>query len=100
MSRRIRWFHWTDEGLDEFGSMPLENVDSELRRFEAEASKLLKSTGADHVVYGVKHYDENSELDEVRFYLLPMDDETFEKDVANKKNIRVYALHRRMMEVE
>ena len=40
-----------------FGQMPLRDVGRELQKFEAEAIKILKETGADHVLYGVKDYD-------------------------------------------
>ena len=89
----VRWTQWTSAGLVNFGQMPLRNVDQELRTFEVEAAKILKETGAAHVLYGVKRYDEDGDLDEVRFYLEPMDDERFEKDVANKTGVVVYALH-------
>lgn len=46
-----------------------------LQRFEVEAQKLLAETGADHVLYGRKLYDEGGELEELRFYLMPMTDE-------------------------
>jgi len=95
MSNWIKWKQWTEDGLVGFGQMPIKNVDKELYRFANEAANVLKSTGADHVLYGVKVYDENDELDEVKFYMLPMDDETFYKDVANKTGVVVYALHKK-----
>lgn len=52
----VRWRHWTENGLVAFGQMPLRDVGRELQKFEAEAIKILKETGADHVLYGVKEY--------------------------------------------
>ena len=60
-----------------------------------EAKKLLDSTGADHVLYGRKLYDKEWNLAEIRFYLLPMDDERFERDIVPLTNQLVYALHSR-----
>ena len=59
----VRWRHWTENGLVAFGQMPLRDVGRELQKFEAEAIKILKETGADHVLYGVKEYDSDGNLD-------------------------------------
>lgn len=92
----VRWRHWTSSGLVGFGQMPLKNVEAELQKFEKEACRILKETGADHVLYGVKEYDENGELEEVRFYLEPMSEAEFENDVVKKSaGLVVYALHAR-----
>ena len=69
-------------------------IQSELQRFEARAKELMEETGADHVLYGRKFYNEAGELEELRFYLLPMSDETFEERVVPLKNQQVYALHK------
>ena len=95
MSRWIRWSQWSEDGMIGFGQMPGESVEKNLQEFEKEAKKLLEKTGADHVLYGVKDYDETGSLEEVRFYLIAMTDEEFEKDVASKSGLTVYALHRR-----
>lgn len=41
-----------------------------------------------------KLYDENGELDELRFYLMPMTDEEFKERMAPLKNQQVYAVHK------
>ena len=56
----VRWRHWTESGLVAFGQMPIRDVGRELQKFEAEAIKVLKETGADHVLYGVKEYNVTS----------------------------------------
>ena len=43
----------------------------------------------------MKSYGDGGELEEVRFYLEPMTDERFEKDVASKTGFVVYAVHAR-----
>lgn len=58
----VRWRHWTERGLVAFGQMPIRDVGRELQKFEAEAIKVLKETGADHVLYGVKEYDSDGDL--------------------------------------
>lgn len=90
----VRWSRWTDAGMVEFGQGPLNKLEESIREFEQDAKKVLEDTGADHVVYAVKYYDDNGELDEIRFYMIPMTDEEFQKDVAGKPGIRVYALHK------
>lgn len=97
--RWVRWTQWDAGGMVGAGQMPLRRVQEHLRQFEAKAKKMLDETGADHVVYGVKHYKTDDgvledELEEVRFYLQPMDDERFERDVASMKNVIVYAVHK------
>lgn len=46
------------------------------------------------MVYGRKLYTEDGELEEIRFYLMPMTDEEFEDRVAPLKNQQVYAVHK------
>lgn len=90
----VRWSHWTDAGMVEFGQGPLNKLEESIREFEKEAKKVLEDTGADHVVYAVKEYGKDDELDEIRFYMIPMSDEEFQKDVASQPGLRVYALHK------
>ena len=45
-------------------------------------------------MYGRKLYDEGGELEELRFYLMPMTDEEFEKEVVPLKSQQVYAVHK------
>lgn len=92
--KQVRWSHWTDVGMVEFGQGPLNKLEESIREFEQEAKKVLEETGADHVVYAVKYYDDDEALEEIRFYMIPMTDEEFQKDVAGKPGIRVYALHK------
>lgn len=92
--KQVRWSHWTDAGMVEFGQGPLNKLEESIREFEQEAKKVLEETGADHVVYAVKYYDDDEALEEIRFYMIPMTDEEFQKDVAGKPGIRVYALHK------
>ena len=69
------------------------DIQLNLQKFEQEAQKLLKETGADHVVYGMKIY-EDGHLKEARFYLQPMNEEEFDR-VASLSGVMVYALHKR-----
>lgn len=90
----VRWSYWPKVGPVEHGKMPRKKMQENLQRFEVEARKLLAETGADHVLYGRKLYDESGELDELRFYLMPMTDEEFEKEVVPLKGQQVYAIHK------
>lgn len=69
------------------------DIQLNLQKFEQEAQKLLKETGADHVVYGMKIY-EDGHLKEARFYLKPLSEEEFDL-VASLSGVMVYALHKR-----
>lgn len=88
----IRWSQWTGAGMVAFGQMPIKKMQENLQRFELEARKILKETGAAHVLYGRKIFDEDGELEELRFYLIPMDEAEFDR-VAQIPCQQVYALH-------
>jgi len=91
--RWIRWSQWGDGGMLAFGQMPVKEVDRWLREFGDRAKEIMDSTGADHVVYGMKLYDDDGSLEEVKFYLYEMGDEEFYKDVSTLKGCTIYALH-------
>ena len=95
MSKWIRWTQWKEAGMINFGQMPARDVDKYLQDFERQAKEVLEETGADHVLYGVKGYNLDGDLDEVRFYMIAMDDDRFEKEVASKAGVTVYALHKK-----
>ncbi len=90
----VRWSQWSEEGMTNFGQMPIRDVAKNLREFAAEAKKILLKTGADHVVYGLKEYDDDGDLDEVRFYLAPFTDADFQKEVVPIKGCVIYAVHK------
>lgn len=93
MNKWIRWTQWGTNGLIDAGQMPLSKIPETLRMFELEAHEVLKSTGADHVIYGWKKYGTDSELEEISFYMLPMDDNEFCLRIQ-KLHGQVYALHK------
>ncbi|MCB5924201.1 hypothetical protein NE584_00530 [Clostridium sp. DFI.5.61] len=90
----IRWSRWDSNGQIEGGQIRWRDIQLNLQKFEQEAKKLLDETGTDHVVYGMKIY-EDGHLKEARFYLQPMDEEEFDR-VAYLKGVIVYALHKRI----
>lgn len=98
MSRWIRWFKDNGTIYPEVGQMPLANLEGTLKEFGAEARKVLKETRADHVIYATKEYDEQDEVKEVHFYMLPLTDEEFHKRVANFQKTTpksmIYAAHK------
>ena len=93
-SEFVRWSYWPKVGPVEHGKMPRKKMQENLQRFEVEARKLLAETGADHMLYGRKLYDEGGELEELCFYLMPMSDEEFEKEVVPLNGQQVYAVHK------
>ena len=58
-----------------------------------KAAKLLKETGAQHVLYGCKIYS-GDVLATVQLYMIPMDDEEFERITGKANQVIVYAVHR------
>ena len=96
----VRWTQWNELGVIASGYIRVSEIQMQIRRFEKKASKVLEETGADHVVYAVKHFseampNEPSELQEVRFHMIPLDDKEFIKRTSALRNDLVYALHRR-----
>ena len=108
----IRWSRWDSNGQIEGGQIRWRDIQLNLQKFEQEAKKLLDETGTDHVVYGMKIYEDGHDvapsrglgdvykrqdghLKEARFYLQPMDEEEFDR-VAYLKGVIVYALHKRI----
>ena len=66
---RVRWSLWSSGfGFVTQGQMQLCKVTEKLQKFEQAAKQLLAQTGANHVVYGRKIYDEDGKVKEVRFY--------------------------------
>lgn len=90
----VRWSQWNEGGMVAFGKMPKLDMQKRLHEFELEARKLMKKTDADHVVFGVKHFDEEGKLKEIRFYLKPMNDEEFYRSTGELHKCQVYALHK------
>lgn len=90
----VRWTQWSSGGMVGAGRMTLKQVQENLQRFERKAREILSETGADHVLYGVKYYGNDGMLEKVGFYLEPMDDERFDRDVGNISNVTVYAAHK------
>ena len=70
--RWIKWFQYENGKLINFGQMPIMDVAKHLNKFERQASKVLKETNSDHVVYGLKIYDENGSLECIKFYMIAM----------------------------
>lgn len=95
MDTSVSWFQWGGGRLIDSGRMRRSEIAQTLRKFELEAQKLLKETGADHVLYGAKWYDENGLVSKVSFYMEPMIEEQFEKNVARLADVQVYAVHAR-----
>lgn len=90
----VKWYQYGENGMIDFGQMPRKKIQESLSKFISEAGKVLSSTKADHVVYGLKIYNEEGVVECVKFYMLAMTDDEFQKDVASLKNCTVYALHK------
>lgn len=89
----VACMEWNEAGARFVGYQRMDKVMANLRKLEAEARKLLNETGCKHVVYGRKIYDESGSVKEVRYYMVPMDDERFE-EVSKLRNSMVFAVHK------
>ena len=92
--KMVPWTQWSRGGMVGAGQMTLKQVQENLQRFERKAIEILAETEADHVLYGVKYYGDGGEIEKVGFYLEPMDDERFDRDVSNVSDAIVYTVHR------
>lgn len=94
----VRWSRWIKNGgryyLAEMGQMPVNTVQSYIGYFRKKAEEVMSETGAAHVVYAVKEFDRCGELEEVKFYAMPLSDEEFEKKTSALERVQVYALHK------
>lgn len=73
-------------------------VDGYLREMEALAKAELDKTGADHVVYGIKHYNQDGTFVKFDVYLQPLNDGDFysrTEAIQKDGDCRIYALHKR-----
>ena len=93
-SRWVKWKHFNQNGYVGKDYMLKEDVPKKIKEFEKAAEVLYYNTDADHVLYAIKYFDENSNLEEVKFYELPMTNEEFNLYVARQVRVQVYALHR------
>ena len=93
--RWVKWKHFDQKGYVGKDYMLKSDVSAKIKEFEKKAANLLIETGADHVLYAIKYFDEYSNLDEVKFYELPMSDDEYEYQVARQVRVQVFALHRR-----
>jgi len=95
-ARKIHWTLFDETGGYESGTDTLTTIGRRLQDLEQQAVGVLKQTGADHVIYGIKFYDAGEEkIDRFCFYMRPMTDEYFETHVLPIKNAYIYALHKR-----
>lgn len=89
----VKWSLRDSTGCKQRGEIELAQIPGELLRFEREAARIMKRTGADHVLYGIKIYDQDNRLETVQFYMNPMDDDEFYRLTGRVRNAMIYALH-------
>ena len=89
----VKWQQWENTGLIGIGEMPLKDVNKHLVKFGKQAAEVLHKTGAAHVLYAIKQYNEDTGgLDMIRFYMKPMSDNEFERCMLFKNSV-IYAIH-------
>ena len=92
----VRWTATNrDRSVVEKGTMEKGQIASSLREIEPAAMKLLKTTGAEHVMYGATVYGKDGAIAAVHFFLWPVDEDEFERVTRRCRGAHVYALHRR-----
>lgn len=71
----------------------IKTAQSLLTKRGIEAARLLKESGADHVLYGCKVYSKGT-LAAVQFFMEPMSEERFYKATSKVNQAIIYAVHR------
>lgn len=89
----VKWSLWDTTGCKQRGEIELAQIPGVMRSFEHEAARIMKRTGVDHVLYGIKIYDQNDRLKTVQFYMNPMNDDEFYRLTGRVRNAMIYALH-------
>lgn len=91
----VQYEQWNASGFVSAGPLLVRDIQKYLRKFEVAANKLMDETGADHVVYARKKYNEHGKLHKICFYEgTALSDEEF-YDKTDKIPGIVYTLHRR-----
>ena len=92
----IKWVRYFDGDVVGRGQMPLSDVNNTLVEWGKVASDELKETGVDHIVYGMKCYNVDNELEELHLYdKCYMDDYKFDRVMKNVVMATVYAVHKK-----
>ncbi len=92
----VPWVRYDVNGkIVESGRMLKKDILPSLQKNELIAHNMLLESNADHVLYGLKIYDRNDELEIVQFYNWLMDEEKFQRCATKCRNGIIYALHRR-----
>ena len=80
----VKWSLRDSTGCKQRGEIELAQIPGELLRFEREAARIMKRTGADH---------QDDCLKTVQFYMNPMNDDEFYRLTGRVRNAMIYALH-------
>lgn len=92
----IPWVRYDRTGrISASGRMSRKDILPALQMNELAARDLMERTNAEHVLYGLKIYNQYDELEAVQFYEWALDEERFQKCATKCRNGIVYALHRR-----
>lgn len=96
--RFVRVFFHTGSIYPDVWQEPLREAMKRITENGKRALEILKETGADHVIYATKDYDEADEVKEINLYMIPLSNEEFDKRTNNylktNKGI-IYAAHKR-----
>lgn len=82
------------DGLVSYEQLSVDEINSRLKELNSKAADYLKISNSDHLIYGIKFYDNENELATVHFYMCPMLDEEFNRYISPLTNVMVYAIHR------
>lgn len=92
----LKWSQWTpSEGMIRCGRADYQTIMKWMVDLGKEAKKCLSAQEKEHAIYGMKIYDENDNLAEVRFYANTYmnDDELAETTNKMPRNI-FYVAHK------
>ena len=91
----IKWTRWGRYGNVSCGASPYDEIERQLKETAKEARVVMRETNSAHILYAIKRFNEDDDISEVNFYMLPLKETEFARLVLPVKNAEVYAIHNR-----
>lgn len=94
--KQIKWSQWSPvEGMVRCGENDLQTLMAWMRELGKDACKCAKHRGEAHAIYGRKIYDDQGNVEEIRFYCdAYMSDDELDKFVMDHPHDVIYAVHK------
>lgn len=93
--KEVRYMNHYPNGMTKVSVIPVKNISRIVVDMTTEAYKVLRESGADHIMFARKVLKENGEIESFRTYqYLQMTDKEFDERIACLDDSIVYAVHK------